>query len=316
MVTIYYYGGFFIENRYEDYGAAEYAKNGFYITLAAALGLIAQVAIPRRDPVARPSLTPLVFRPLERPRAAWRWPLVILSAALDWLRTLIGWLFAQVGHLMARTPVLAYLIGLAAASELEQRGGLGYARLLGFRKQPSLFGATEVLEPFAKLDFSGILAPFFPAPKDHFDKPLESSWEAIKTLAEDFRYALSTHGPREPGFFDLLGDMLKYDLIVYVIVVLVVALLFRRISNWLLLRLPLWSAIGLQLGMLYLAVSRWSSLNDYRELVLVYHGHQHHDVRQPESGQRLHGRIFGRTRRVYGRRGLRVGGHHHVGFHR
>ncbi len=48
MVIIYYYGGFFIENRYEDFGAAEFAQNGFYIALAAAVGLIVQFAIPRR----------------------------------------------------------------------------------------------------------------------------------------------------------------------------------------------------------------------------------------------------------------------------
>ncbi len=50
------------------------------------------------------------------------------------------------------------------------------------------------------------------------------------------------------------------------------ALLFRRITNWLLRRLPVWGGMGLQLGMLYLAVSRWASLNDNRERILVYMG--------------------------------------------
>lgn len=274
MTIIYYYGGFYVENSYNELGAAEFAHDGFYVALAAAIGLIVQYAIPRPEPVARLSLTRPVFTRFEKPQTAWRWPFVILVTPLRWLRTLIGWSLAHLGRLMAGTPVLAYLIGLVAASELEQRGGLAFARLIGFRRQPSLFGVSEVLDPFSGFDlkFSGILAPFFPAPTDKFDKPFQSSWEAIKKLAEDFQYALSTHGSREPGFFDQLADMLKYDLVVYVITIIVVALLFRRITNWLLRRLPVWGSMGLQFGMLYLAVSRWASLNDNRERILVYMG--------------------------------------------
>jgi branched-chain amino acid transport system permease protein len=51
-----------------------------------------------------------------------------------------------------------------------------------------------------------------------------------------------------------------------------VALLFRRVTNWLLRHLPVWGGVGLQFGMLYLAVSRWASLNPNRERILVYMG--------------------------------------------
>jgi hypothetical protein len=213
MTIIYYYGGFYLENSYDELGAAEFAHNGFYVALAAAVGLIAQYFIPRPEPIARLSLTRPVFPRFEKPQAAWRWPFVILVTPLRWLRTLIGWSLAHLGRLMAGTPVLAYLIGLVAASELEQRGGLAFARLIGFRRQPSLFGVSEVLDPFSGFDlkFSGILAPYFPAPTDKYDKPFQSSWEAIKKLADEFWYALSTHGDRNPAF-DQLADMLKYDL--------------------------------------------------------------------------------------------------------
>lgn len=268
----YYYGGFFFENRSEDLGAGQYVESGFYVALAAAVGLVIQYVIPRADPTTRLSLTRLSLPPLHRPRVAWRWPFAVLRTAVQWIKAVFGWFFAQLGRVMTGTPMLAYLIGFIAAAELERRDGLAFGRLFDFRKQPSLFGADRVLEPFSNLDFTGILTPFFPAPQDTYDAPLRASWDAIRQLGEDFVYALSTHGPREIGFFDMLGNVLNYDIVIFVIPVLLVALLLRGPATRLLTALPGWLGMLLQIGLLYVALMHWRSLNDYRELVLVYVG--------------------------------------------
>ncbi|MEW6580386.1 MAG: branched-chain amino acid ABC transporter permease, partial [Chloroflexota bacterium] len=88
----------------------------------------------------------------------------------------------------------------------------------------------------------------------------------------DFIYALTAHGAREPGFFKVLLQVVEYDLIIFIIPLLVVALLLRKPSNALLLRLPSWAGLSLQIVVLYGAVSRWGALSDYRELVLIYMG--------------------------------------------
>ncbi|NLX11226.1 MAG: branched-chain amino acid ABC transporter permease [Chloroflexi bacterium] len=168
--------------------------------------------------------------------------------------------------------MLAYLIGIVAAVELERRDGASFAGLLGFRRPLSLFGATDLLEPFSDLDFSGVLTPFFPAPGKTFDAPLRSSWDALRGLGETFFDSLFTQSAREPGFFSLLLDVLEYDVVLFVIPVIVVALLLRGPANRLLVALPGWLGILLQLGVLYLGLTIWGGLNDYRELVLIYIG--------------------------------------------
>jgi len=265
----YYFGAFFYENRQEELGAAKYAENGFYVALIAAAGLLVQYIIPRPDNVARLSLTRFERPSLQPPRSAWRWPFVALWG---WLKAIIGWFFAQFRRVMADTPPLAYLFAFIAAAELERYAGEPFGRFFGFRKQPSLFGVDKILEPFSKLDFSGILAPFFPSPQDKYDEPLKASWESIRQLFDDFIYALSTHGTREIGFFDGLADVLKYDVVIFVIPVLLVALLLRHPASHLLRSIPRWLGILLQVIVLYIALWRWRSLNDYRELVLVYIG--------------------------------------------
>jgi branched-chain amino acid transport system permease protein len=272
VVVIYYYGMLFYENHQNKTNARDFIGSGFWVGLAAALGLIVQVGLPRPGWRLRLTIISPIFPPLVQPRAAWRWPFVLIKTALRWLWAIIHWLLSPVGKLLAGTPVLAYLIGLWAATELEFRDGLPFARLLGFRKEPSLFGASDVLEPFRKLDFSGILSPFFPAPADKVDKPLQASWEAIKTLAETFVEALSTQGKRDPGFFSVFKDVLEYDLFVFIIPVIIIALLFKRFGNRLLLWLPSWAGLILQGGVLYLALARWASLSGYRELILIYMG--------------------------------------------
>jgi branched-chain amino acid transport system permease protein len=271
----YYYGAFFYENQQNSVDALPFVDSGFYVTLVASLGLIVQFAIPR--PKAAYTLWDVRFHPptlaaFESPSVWWRWPSAVVRGVWGWIGAVIGWLLAPIGRAMNRMPVLAYLVGIWAAAEIERREGAPFAKLLGFRRAPSLFGATELLEPFSKLDFSGILAPFFPAPTDHYDKPLQASWTAIRDVADTFIKALSTQGPRDPGFFNVLLHVVEYDIVVFVIPVVVIALLLRGLSNRTLVRLPTWAGIGLQILVLYGAVSRWGAFNDYRELVLIYMG--------------------------------------------
>lgn len=270
----YYYGAFFFENRTNSVDAVTFVGGGFFVTLFAALGLIAQIAIPREGNTLSVRLVPLTLPAIGRAETWWRWPGVWLRGALSWIGAAFGWLARQIGQVMTGTPVLAYLVGLWAAVELELRAGRPMAELLGFRRGrvPSLFGATELLEPFSGLDFSGILAPFFPSLSQERGEPLRRSWEAIRTLGDDFINALSTQDPRSPGFFDVLKDVVTYDLVMYVIPILIVALLLKGLSNRVMLRLPLWGGMTLQLVVLYLAVDSWGKMSDYRDLVLIYMG--------------------------------------------
>ncbi len=272
MAVGYYYGAFFYENQQNSVDALPFVDSGFYVTLFAALGLIAQFAIPRPEVTYDIRLRPLTLPPIVEPSAWWRWPSAVVRGVWGWISALIGWLLAPIGRAVNGMPVLAYLFGLWAAAEIERREGTAFAKLLGFRRAPSLLGTTELLDPFSKLDFSGILAPFFPAPTDHFDSPIKASWQAIRDLGDVFIKSLSTQSPREPGFFNVLLHVVEYDIVVFVIPVIVVALLLRGLSNRTLLRLPTWAGIGLQILVLYGAVSRWGAFNDYRELVLIYMG--------------------------------------------
>ncbi len=270
--VLYYYGAFFYENRQSSTDATAFVGSGFFVALFAAIGLVIQFALPRDTERLTLSVTPFTAPSLTTARRWWGWPRVVVRAAFAWVRAVFAWVFEQLGRAMTGTPTLAYLVGLVAAAELEQREGLAFARLLGFRRPPSLFGSTEILQPFSKLDFTGILAPFFPAPADQVSQPIQQSWDAIRTLGQDFLNALTTQGPREPGFFSLLFDVAKYDIVIFVIPTIVVALLFRSLSNGVLLRLPFWGSITLQIVLLYEALAIWGGLNDYRELVLIYMG--------------------------------------------
>lgn len=279
LALAYYYGTFFYESRANDRGATGFVESGFYVALIAALVLIAQALIPRRRDVTTPAVAPAVeagpSQPVDVPR--WRRP--------------FRWLGRQFRRRLGNAPTMAYLFGVWAAMLLERHDGGLFARLVGFRRAPSLFGATEILEPFSDLEFSGILAPFFPAPTDNFERPLSASLDAIGDLARDIWSALFTQGPRDPGFFSLLIDVLTYDLVIFVIPILAIVLLLRQPLNTLLVRSPawlaalpgkpglgarrrfsFWVAIVVQLVLLYLALDVWSSENDYRELVLMYIG--------------------------------------------
>lgn len=269
----YYYGAFFFENRQQSTDAVEFIGVGFYVALFAGLGLIIQYAIPREGISMGVQLTAVTLPAIGQPRAWWGWPFTWLRGLLGWIGALLGWALAQLRRLMAGTPLLAYLLGLWAAFELEQREAASLAKLLAFRRNrpPTLFGAAKLMDPF-ELDFSGILAPFFPAPSDDYAKPLNASWSAIRDLGREIGNALVSNDPREPGFFEVLGDVVIYDVIMYVIPVLMLALLLKPTCNWLLKRMPFVFRLGLQLGILYLAVAAWRGLNDYRELVLIYMG--------------------------------------------
>lgn len=274
MAVGYYYGAFFFENRNNSLDATGFVGPGFYIALFAAFGLIIQYMLPRPGAVLRFEFVPFDVPILRTSQRWWRWPFALLGSAWDWMRAAFSWLGAQLARWLAGTPMLAFMFGLVAAAELEQRSGHPLAELLEFRRgrPPGLFGATKLLEPFSDLDFSGILAPFFPAPTDPTNEPVRRSWDALRTLITDFGNSFTTQDPRNPGFFDVFFDVLVYDLLIYIIPIIVVALLLKSLSNRVLSWFPFWGGLTLQLIVLYWAISTWGELNDYRELVLIYMG--------------------------------------------
>jgi branched-chain amino acid transport system permease protein len=265
----YYYGAFVWEDSTNSASGFDFVGAGFYVALVAGLGLVIQFLIPRAGARPTVSLTPFV-RPQKSESRGVR---SVFRTGRRWLRALVGWPLTQIRRLMRGTPLLAYLLGLWAAFELEQRAAVPLARLLEFQRNrpPTLFGVAKLMDPF-ELDFSGILAPFFPSPSEKYDAPLRASWDAIRQIFYDIGDAFISPDTRAPGFFETLKDVAIYDVLIYVIPMLLVALVMRSLSNWLLRRMPHWSRITLQLGVLYMVVSAWRGLNDYRELVLIYMG--------------------------------------------
>lgn len=188
------------------------------------------------------------------------------------IRKTLSALTAPLRRQLARAPVLAYLIGLVAAVALERWVGEDFARMLRFRKIPNLFGTLDIMEPFSDLDFSGILAPFFPSPSMTIEAPLQQSGQAIGNLATTFWNSLFYQGARDPGFFDVLLRVVVYDVVIFVIPILLVALLLRAPSLLVVRRLPRWASGVLHIVVLYAAVWLWGEVSDYRELVLVFIG--------------------------------------------
>ena len=271
---VYYYGAFFFENRTTKDNAFDFIHTGFYLSALGAVGLIVQYWLPRAQKKLQMSVTTLELPAFRRPSSPLGWPMAILGGAWRWFSALVAWAWKQFRRAMVDTSTLAFLLGIWAAAELEQRAGSPLAELLGFRRGrvPGLLGATKLLEPFSDLDFSGILAPFFPSPTTEVHQPLQQSWDAIRELLQAIWNALFVQNGGQPAFFNVLGDVIIYDLLIYLIPVMLVALLLRSLSNSVLLRLPFWGGLTLQLLILYMAVSTWGSLNDYRELVLIYMG--------------------------------------------
>ncbi len=175
---------------------------------------------------------------------------------------------------LGRIPLLAYLAGLVVAVLIERQWGDAFANLLGFRKIPAFFGIGDLLEPFSEINtaLSGILGPFFPTPSQTIQAPLQQSGEAVGSVLTTFVNALFYQGRREPGFFDTLLRVTIYDVVIFVIPILVIALLLRGVSRQTVTRLPHWANGVVHLALLYLALALWGNLNDYRALVLVYMG--------------------------------------------
>ncbi len=249
LVALVYYYGLLLYQGTGDTSLSDLAGPGFYVALIAAAALLIQAVLP--VPAAD---EPAITVPAPMPRRRWMIPFV-------WL-----------GRQFRGAPVLVFLLGLWVGIELELRDGLAFIRFLGERKVPTLFGIDNLLEPFSKLDFSGVLSPFFPSSTSKSDAPLRASWDAIRDLAQTFIDAFSTQGSRDPGFFRVVGQVFSYDMVVYVIPILVLALLFARPASRLLARVPRSLSLGLHLLVLYAALYRWSAPNDYRELVLIYMG--------------------------------------------
>ncbi|MBZ0292426.1 MAG: branched-chain amino acid ABC transporter permease [Anaerolineae bacterium] len=155
---------------------------------------------------------------------------------------------------------------------LELWQGEAFANTLGFRRIPRFFGIVDIFEPFSKLDFSGILAPFFPSPNNISAQPLQDSGRAIGELTTTFANALFYQGPREPGFFDVVIRVFLYDVVVFVVPVIVLGFLLRPLVTFVLTRLPKWSLILLHLVILTAIILLWGDDGGTRELVLIFMG--------------------------------------------
>ena len=248
---LYCYGGFVLQNS----AALSLTGAGFWVALVANVGLIVQYFVPRSEvAVADPAgaLTPAIAPAPAGVRGRLR----------------RAWVPAR--ERLGRVPAMAYLIGMGAAVWLEQLNGQGFASVLGFRRIPRFFGLVDVLEPFSSLDFSGVLAPFFPT--GPVEAPLQQSGEAIGNLIRDFFTALTYQGARAPGFFDVLLRVLLYDVVVFVIPTLVIALILHASVNGVLRQLSRRVGILLHIALLYVIITVWGADGGTRELVLVYIG--------------------------------------------
>ncbi|MBN1965521.1 MAG: hypothetical protein JW910_12800, partial [Anaerolineae bacterium] len=184
------------------------------------------------------------------------------------LSRIFGPLLAQ----LRRTPVLAFQIGLLVSILLEKLIGEQFAELLEFRRIPKFFGVVDIFEPFSNLDFSGILAPFFPPPNVVVEAPLQDSGNAIVQLLNDFFQAFLYHGSRDPGFVSVVVRVLAYDMVVFVIPTLVIAFLLRTLLLRVLPAIPRWVNIAVHLVALYGIVVLWGADGGTRELVLIFMG--------------------------------------------
>ncbi len=188
------------------------------------------------------------------------------------LRQRLSHWLAPLRRQLGRTPVLAFLLAFLLAVLLEQQVGDAFADSLNFRKIPKFFGLVDIFEPFSDLDFSGILAPFFPSPAMEVETPIQDSGAAIGELVTTFWNALFYQDARNPGFFDVLLRVVIYDLVIFIIPILILALLLRGPTLWALQRLPRWLALALHLGALYVVLMLWGADGGTRELILIYMG--------------------------------------------
>ncbi|GAB4573753.1 MAG: hypothetical protein Kow0077_17070 [Anaerolineae bacterium] len=179
---------------------------------------------------------------------------------------------APLNRLLARPTVFAYQIGFIAAIFLEKWFGEDFADLLNFRKIPKFFGLVDIFEPFSGLDFSGILAPFFPSPAMTVESPLRESGQAIGELVQTFVQALFYQGRRDPGFFDVVLRVVIYDLVIFVIPTVLIALLLSGVVSRLMKSVPRWVGVALHLGALYGIVMLWGADGGSRELILIFMG--------------------------------------------
>ncbi len=192
----------------------------------------------------------------------------MFRAIRDRIRTLTAPLRRQ----LSRAPVLALQVGLLAAVFLEQLVGADFAQTLGFRKIPKFFGLVDIFEPFSNLDFTGVLAPFFPSPSMTVEAPLQRSGEAIGDLLSTFWRSLFYQGPREPGFFDVVLRVVIYDVVIFVIPTIILAIVLRPLILRVLAELPRWAGIALHIVALYAIVMLWGADGGTRQLILVYMG--------------------------------------------
>ena len=173
---------------------------------------------------------------------------------------------------LGQVPVLAFMLAFLVAVLLEQQVGENFAQSMGFRRIPKFFGIVDIFEPFSDLDFSGILAPFFPSPSMDVVTPIQDSGNAIGDLISTFWNSLFYQDARNPGFFSVILRVLLYDVVIFIVPILFLALLLRGPTLWALQRLPRWLALALHLGALYVVLMLWGADGGTRELILIYMG--------------------------------------------
>jgi branched-chain amino acid transport system permease protein len=191
---------------------------------------------------------------------------------LSALRKNLSQLTAPLRRQLARTPLLAYLVGLLGAVLIEQQVGLDFARTLGFRRIPRFFGFGDLFEPFSNLNFSGILAPFFPSPSDVYEQPVLASAQAIAQLFTTFFESLFYQGPRDPGFLLTVARVVAYDFVIFIVPVVMVAFLLRGVISGVLIRLPYWASVFIHISVLCAVILLWGGDGGTRELILVFIG--------------------------------------------
>ena len=188
------------------------------------------------------------------------------------LRESLARLTAPLRKRLNATTVFAFQLGILGAIFLEKAVGENFADLLNFRKIPKFFGIVDVFEPFSDLDFSGILAPFFPSPSMTVEAPLRESGQAIGELATTFWQSLFYQGSRDPGFFDVVLRVFIYDVVIFVIPIVLIALLLNPVIKRGLQAVPRWLGIAVHIAALYAIIMLWGADGGSRELILIFMG--------------------------------------------
>ena len=165
--------------------------------------------------------------------------------------------FVLLRERLAQAPLLAYLVGILAGVALERMIGLLVGRLLGIGRIPVLLGLLDIFEAFKGLDLTGILGPLFPASSEVSAQPWTDAGLAlinvILTILGNIPTALIT-----------IIQVTLYNLIIFGLPTMVLAILLTSVTNQLLTRIPRRLNQLLALLLLYAIIWVWGGENAYR----------------------------------------------------